>query len=280
LAGLPALVREWEQRWSLVVGPAFVPLTYNYVASAVRRDGTPAVLKLGVPRDEARTEIAALRLFDGRGAARVLEAEPDRGALLLERLEPGTPLFELEDDEAATSIAAEVMRELWRPLPAGYPFPTVADWAGGFSRLRARFDGGTGPLPPALVAEAESLYAELLASAATPVLLHGDLHHWNTLDAGGAWRAIDPKGVAGEPVYEAGAWLRNPMPQLLSHPDAGRLLARRMAQLADELGFDRQRIHGWAVAQAVLSAWWGIEDHDGSGKPWIAFAELLAAVTP
>jgi len=58
------------------------------------------------------------------------------------------------------------------------------------------------------------------------------------------------------------------------HPD--RMLARRVDQLAEELGFDRSRIVGWGLAQAVLSAWWSFEDH-GHGWEWaIACAELLA----
>ena len=77
---------------------------------------------------------------------------------------------------------------------------------------------------------------------APPVVLHGDLHHFNILAAERQpWLAIDPKGVVGEPVYETGALLRNPWPDLLSLPDPGRILARRVDQLAEELGFDRAR---------------------------------------
>ena len=63
---LPVLLAECEQRWSLTVGPPFVPLSYNYVAPAIRADGTEVVLKAGVPNPELLTEIAALRLYDGR----------------------------------------------------------------------------------------------------------------------------------------------------------------------------------------------------------------------
>src|SRR5216684_300783 len=34
----------------------------------------------------------------------------------------------LYDDENATSIAASVMRQMWRPLPPEHPFPSVSDW--------------------------------------------------------------------------------------------------------------------------------------------------------
>jgi streptomycin 6-kinase len=213
----------------------------------------------------------------------MLEADRERGAFVLERLTPGVSLVNMEDDERATAIAAEVMLELWRgpagALPDEHAFPNIADWIAGMQRMREHFGGTTGPFPRALVEEAESLFADLLASQAAPVLLHGDLHHDNILSAERApWLALDPKGVIGEPAYEVGALLRNWLPQLLERPDPGRVMARRVDQLAEALGIDRARIRGWGLAQAVLSAWWCIEDSGTGWEPTIACAELLAAV--
>jgi streptomycin 6-kinase len=119
---------------------------------------------------------------------------------------------------------------------------------------------------------------------AEAVLLHGDLHHFNILAAERQpWLAIDPKGVVGEPAYEVGPLLLNPWPQLLKMPRPRQILARRVDQarssaLAAELGFDRTRLVGWGVAQAVLSAWWSIEDGASGWSYAIRVAELLAAL--
>jgi streptomycin 6-kinase len=277
LGRLPALVADCEQRWSIKVAAPLDNLSFNYVAPAVGADGRELVLKLGVVNPELLTEIEALRLFDGRGSVQLLAAEPEQGALLLERLSPGTLLSTLADDEQATSIAAGLMRQLWRPVPAGHPFPSVARWAAGLGRLRARFGGTTGPLPRTLVERAEALFGDLLTSMDEPVLLHGDLHHYNILAARRQpWLTIDPKGIVGEPAYEVGALLRNPWPRLLDMPQPRRILARRVDQLAAELGFDRARIVGWGVAQAVLSAWWSLEDGYMGWEYAIGCAELLA----
>ncbi len=282
LRRLPARLEDCARRWSLTLSPPFPNLTFNYVAPAVMADGTEAVLKAGVPGPDLRREAAALRAFDGRGGVRLLDSDVDSGLMLLERLRPGAVLTTLADeahDEAATAIAALVMRGLWRPAPPVHDFPTVADWGESFARLRARFGGGTGPLPTARVAEAESLFAELLASSALPVLLHGDLHHDNILSAHRQpWLAIDPKGVCGEPAYEVGALLRNLWPDRHTHRDPERLLERRAHQLADELDLDLARVRGWAVAQAVLSAVWGVEDNDDGGESAMATADLLATI--
>jgi streptomycin 6-kinase len=278
LEHLPATIAGCEQIWSLTVLPPFDNLSYNYVAPAVRADGLNAILKIGVPNPELSTEIEALLRFDGRGSVRLLAVDRERGALLLERLKPGRPLADLADDEQATHIAAQVMRELWHPVPPGHSFPTVARWAAGLDRMRLHFDGGTGPLPRPLVEKAERLFADLLASMQQPVLLHGDLHHWNILSAERRpWLAIDPKGVVGEPAYEVGALLRNLSPRLLELPQPSRIVARRLDILAEDLGFDRERLLSWGLAQAILSAWWSIEDH-GQGWEWAVYcAELLSA---
>jgi streptomycin 6-kinase len=278
LKGLPVLIADLERRWSIETGPPFPEIRINWVAPAIYRDRTTAVLKLSFPQDKGiKREAEALALFDGRGSVRLLRLDFEVGAMLLERCEPGVPLDTVEDDEEATKIAAGVMEELWRPAPPEHPFPTVADQAKGFERLRRRYEGGTGPLPEALVGHAEALFAELIASQTETFLLHGDLHHGNILSAGRRpWLAIDPKGVIGERAYDTAALLHNPV-ELLREPETGRLLRRRIDLLCERLDFDRSRVHRWGLAQAVLAAYWGLED---SGSVWeeaLAFARLLSA---
>ena len=276
LGRLPATLAFCEERWSVSVGPPFPELSHNYIAPALQADGTATVLKLSLPNSDFRAEAEALRLFGGHGAARLLELDLDRGAMLLERLEPGVPLTSVRDDEQATSIAAGVLKQLWRPVPSDHPFPTVSEWARGMERLRSNFGGGTGPLPSPLVERAEALFAELIPSQSELVVLHGDLHHFNVLAAQRKpWLAVDPKGVVGEPAYDTGAFLHNPT-ELLNMPHPGQVLERRIELLAEELDLDRSRVRGWAISQAVLAAYWGWED---SGHVWeeaLAFAELLS----
>lgn len=280
---LPETLAACARRWGLALGRAFEPLSYNYVVAATRAGGEEFVLKVGFPCRELRTEEAALRLFDGRGSVRLVDSDAGLGALLLERLEPGTSLVGLADegrDEEAMRAAAGVMRELWRPVPAAHDFPTAAGWLEGFRRMRARFDGGCGPLPPGLVAQAEAVSRELLESARGEVLLHGDLHHGNVLSARRRpWLAIDPKGLIGEPAYETGVLLRNPLPQLFGMRRPAEVLRRRVEVLADELGVERERVRGWGLAQAVLSAWWTIEDGETSWHPAVECARLLQGWT-
>ncbi len=279
LARLPSVLEKCSREWSLTLEPPFEAASFNYVAPVVRADGSPAVLKVGVPHREFTTEFEALRVFDGRGSVRLLEGDADRGVMLLERAVPGTPVSRLGDDAKATSALTSVMRELRRDVPADHPFPTVADWASGLAKLRREFGGGTGPFPPEIVNAAEWAFAELIASSPTPRLLHGDLHHDNVPAAERRpWLSVDPKGVVGDPAYETAAMLRNPVAWLPLQDDPARILRRRVEQLADELGFDRARIAGWGFAQTVLAAWWTYEDHRRYDEAGILVAERLLAL--
>jgi len=275
LDSLPSLIAECEARWKIKAGAPYA-LSFNYVAPAQTAEGQSVVLKLGVPNFELVRQIRALELYAGTAAVRLLDSDERSGTMLLERIEPGYTLASLADDEQATRAAAQVMRDLWKPLPPDLRFPTAAEWAGDLANLRKRFDRGTGPLPAGLVGRAEGLFRDLLSTAEPSVLLHGDLHHFNILAARRRpWLAIDPKGVAGEPAYEVGALLRNPDPLLFTDPKVQR---RRVQVLHEELGFAKDRMLGWGVAQAVLSAWWSLEDSATDWQAQCACAEVLACL--
>jgi streptomycin 6-kinase len=111
-----------------------------------------------------------------------------------------------------------------------------------------------------------------VASTPRPVLLHGDLHPGNVLRDRDRWRAIDPKGVVGDPCYDAVAFLRE---GILERPDPLAQLRLRLDTLCGETGLERSRVLAWGVAQTVLSAWWSIEDQGDRWQPAIAWARLF-----
>ncbi|WP_135466240.1 aminoglycoside phosphotransferase family protein [Crenalkalicoccus roseus] len=268
-AGLPARAAALAERWALR-GLAPIPggATGARLFAAEAPQG-PAVLKLSLPGQAVRAEADALAGFGGSGAAHLLAADPAEGALLLERLSPGTPLTALaaRDDDAATRAAGAVMAALRRPPPPGALLAEAAGWV----RLLDRALAGAWPLPRPMLDRAAGLFRDLAASAPAPALLHGDLHHGNILADGPGWRAVDPRGLCGDPAFEAAALLRNPPASPLL-----RRAPRRLAILAETAGLDRARMAGWAYASAALAACWAIEDGEDP-SPWLAAAEALSA---
>ena len=283
LKALPDLIAEASIRWNLTdVHPA-PTLSYNFVAFA-KRDHENIVLKMGVPNREMLSEIEALRLFDGDGACKLLAYDEEKCWMLLERLNPGEMLVTLKDDEEATHIAAEVMMKIWRGLDtlatngdssSVSKFIKLSDWFDALKRIRPTFGGTTGPFNEKILQRVERWISEAFTENHHSVLMHGDFHHYNILSSERGWLIIDPKGVMGPAGYEVGPLLMNPWGDLLNGNNYRLMTKRRIDILHEHLGFERERIHAWGLAHAVLSAWWCIEDNvpDEYSLP---FAEMIA----
>jgi streptomycin 6-kinase len=270
LRSLPRRLDDLARRWSIHIAPPFANIEINYVAPAMRVDGTRCVLKLSRHVEETRNEIAALRLWAGDGAALLLEVEPDEGALLVERLEPGSMLAEIADadDDTATLVVAGLLRQLWRPAPGdAHQLMTLDHWCAAFERNREAILRRDSGFPRELFLRADGMRRDLLASSGPPFVLHGDMHHFNVLRAQRAeWLAIDPKGLAGDRCFDVCQFFRNP------HHVGPSLNARRLDIFCAELDLDRQRTREWCFVHAMLDACWDFED----GNPWdvaIAYAE-------
>ncbi len=296
LANLPASIEEASQKWGLANVQPVPTLSFNFVAFADRPSAAPlrgsaqdkVILKMGVPDRELKSEMAALRLFNGEGACRLLDCEEEKYWMLLERLKPGAMLLTLEDDEEATHIAAEVALKIWKPVESGslltnpqqqaaglHNFIKLSDWFDGLKRLRVTFKGGTGPFNEKLVERAERSAKDFFTENQRPVLMHGDFHHFNILSSERGWLVIDPKGVIGPACYEVGPFLINPWDNFASRSDCRQLTRRRIAILHEHLGFERERIREWGLAHAILSSWWSMESHS-EGRYGRAFAEVIA----
>jgi len=271
--GVPSNIAELAARWSLCVDSLtpFAPefrLPENFVADASLTDGTRVVLKVTGYHEELSNEVAALRLWNGNAAARLLDADLQRHAILLERVQPGLMLAELSlDDDDAVSITADVLRQLWIPRSAG--LRSLESWCAAYERNRAALSAGVDGFPKALFARADALRRDLLESTVDPVALHGDMHHYNVLQSDRAgWLAIDPKGLFGDRHFDVCQFLRNPHHRLVTAAEN----RRRLDRFSELLGLDRRRLSEWALVHAVLDACWSFED-GADWRPKVACAE-------
>jgi streptomycin 6-kinase len=250
LGQLPGLLDEVVERWQLSIGDAFPDASASLTLRARRVDGESVVLKLQYPHREAEHEAAALAQWDGNGAVCLLAHDPDRHALLLELCEPGTPLFELDQD-AALDVLVELLPRLWQP--SDQPFSSLADeaahWAATLPEVWARAGR---PFEPDLLAAALDAIDELVSTQGEEVLLHQDLHTGNVLSAAREpWLAIDPKPLLGEREFGLAPIVRGAE---LGHSRAHVL--HRLDRLSRELALDRRRVCGWTFVQTLA---WSID---------------------
>nr|WP_218849244.1 aminoglycoside phosphotransferase family protein [Nocardioides perillae] len=282
LAALPGVVDGLVEEWRLTVDlPAGAEPAHGYCALVVpvrTAGGAPAVLKVGFPHEEAEQEHLALRHWDGRGAVRLLRADPHRHALLLERLHR-EDLGDLWDVEAC-EVVAGLYGALHVPAPASVRrLATYAEgWAAGLRALPR-----DAPLPRRLVEQAASLAADL---AAAPVdggdrLLHGDLHYANVLAASRApWLAIDPKPLAGDPHSEVAPLLWNRWEELLgAHRSVRDGIRLRFHTVVDAAGLEEERARDWVVVRALTNALGRLQDEPGAVRQTPTDAYLTQCVT-
>lgn len=252
LSNLSELTSEIAKKYKLSQLKPLKNLTYNYVLSGFQASQS-VILKLGLDIDGLKREACALKAFSGFGVVTVW-AEDD-GILLLERAAPGGSLktYFPEQDHEAVLITCDCLNRLHQALiPNDHSFPRIEDWLLALDK--------DVHIPSQYLQKARKLRDELMATSATPVLLHGDLHHDNIIKNGNDWVVIDPKGVIGEPAFEVAAFIRNPIPQLLTHADVTSLIERRIAQFSERLKLPAHRIRDWCFVQAVLAWVWAIED--------------------
>ena len=221
------------------------------VAPGLTADGQEVVLKVQDPHRESAHEAAALQLWDGDGAVRLIDHEPEEYALLLERCVPGTPLS-AAGPEAAFDVFVELLPRLWKP--AGSPFGSLAAeavwWADSLEETWERFGR---PFERTLLDAALDALQELPRTQGEQVLLHQDLHGDNVLAAQREpWLAIDPKPLAGEREFGIAPIVRS---SELGH-SRGEVL-ERFDRLTSELDLDRDRARGWTIAQTIAWAFNG-----------------------
>jgi len=254
LRELPGLIDEVRAEFDLRLHPPLAGGSCSWVAPAELSDGTAVIVKIGWPHREMLGEPAALRLWGGNGAVRLIADDPRRHALILAPCVPGVELGAAEGTaEQRLRIGCAVLRRLWSAPPGG-DFERLADvsaeWADLAAQRMARLHPG---YDPALVAEGIALLRELPATATREVVLHGDFNPGNILSAGDSWLAIDPKPMLGDAAYD-------PLPLLeqtddpFSYAFPATHLRERLKILAQELSLPAERMVAWSVARLTETA--------------------------
>lgn len=249
---LPCLVDELCADWQLE--PDGGELFYGgmNLIVPVLAIGQQAMLKVGWIEHDIALEARALRAWDGLGAARLLEIDPGRNALLIERLDSGRSLRRLPVLESAAQ-AGRLIRVLTIEPPAGIPL--LADLTEQFAQTARASNGDLGrPVPLRWVDRTEALARELV-SGCDRVLVHADLHDENILARPdtGEWAAIDPRPVVGDPEYSLPELMWTRCDELT---DSG---LRELFQVITQAGdLDQERAAAWLQVRLVDYWLWGL----------------------
>lgn len=251
VAALPHLLVDVLEAWELTVDGEAMTGQCALVLPVRGPEGS-AALKLGWPHREADGEHLALRAWDGRGAVRLLRADPRRSVLLLERL----TTQDLTDqwDEESVAVVAGLYADLHvTPLPQ---VPALVPWV---EEILAR--PAVAGLPRRFVEQARGSLRSL-GSLGGERLLHGDLHYGNVLSDGTDWVAIDPKPVTGHPAWEVAPLLTNRVEEMGTGASLRWSVRRRVEVVCDVAGLDDEAVRSVSALREVVNAVWATEDGD------------------
>ncbi len=239
----PDYLDQWQLR---PVGPP-IHGDGSSVMPVLTAEGVPALLKIGRADSDAEHEHLVLRRWSGRGAVRLLRADPHHRALLLERL-PGETLGGLTDVDACAVIAGLYRSLHVLAMPQLRTLRAELDqWRRDFSELPRN-----AAIPHRLVEQAIGVIGELGDEPQT-VVLHGNLHYASVLAAEREpWLAISPKPVNGDPHFEVAPMLWSRWDDLAGDVRDG--VRRRFYTLVDAAGFDEERARAWVIVRVVRAA--------------------------
>jgi streptomycin 6-kinase len=271
---------SFPSHWNLT-NPVLIAETFSSrIWKVSRRDGTVAVVKDLKLFDDVADELRGAHLLDwrqGEGAVKLFGFEGRQ--MLLEYGGDRLLLRDLEDrgDAAATDIAAEAMTRLHSPSRRPLP-PDLQPLRDRFVALFrvASIDRDAGIR--SLYVEAAEIADRRLASPHDIRPLHGDVHHENILYGPRSWLMIDPKGVLGDPAFDAANMFYNPLDRddLCLDPER---IAAMAAVFARTLRQDPAAILDHAIAYGCLSAAWHREDANaGDEGRELAIVSAIRAV--
>jgi streptomycin 6-kinase len=106
------------------------------------------------------------------------------------------------------------------------------------------------------------------------VLVHGDVHQWNTLRAGDGWKLVDPDGLLAEPEFDLGVLMReDPLELMVGDP------RDRSRRLAARTGLDETAIWEWGLINRLQNGLSCLEvDLEPYGTHCLAAADRIAGV--
>jgi len=241
-----------SERWELELREPFAGGTAGYVVAATDSTGRACILKVAMPlhmdeQDAFVRSVRAHQLAAGRGCAELLAYDESAPAMLLERLGPNLGELGMALPELLDAITA-TLRSFWRPVADDAGLPTGADQAVWLARDIAATREALGRPCERRVIDRALAYCDRRAAAFDPtraVLVHGDAHGWNTLDAGdGTYKFVDPEGLRSEPEHDLGVAMREYNEPLL-RGDTPRLVRERAELLASRCGVDPHAVWEW-----------------------------------
>ncbi|MCL2360439.1 MAG: aminoglycoside phosphotransferase family protein [Defluviitaleaceae bacterium] len=253
LSRVDGLIEKYSQKWQLTDLNYMLTDTVNLLFSCKSTLHGLCVLKMCIPGPEVATEINCIQAYNGQGYVKLWDYDLSDDILLLERIEPGNQMWDVQDYKERARLMAELIKTLpFIKCPQG-EYPNYKIWMEGIHKYLTNIGGMEDVL--FYLNEALRLYSELKQQYTRSCLLHGDMHQENLLlNQQGSYTIIDPKGVVDDPIMETARFLNNEL------PCSKKKIQEMVAIMAPTIKVPKDDMHKSMYIDMALGCCWTLEE--------------------
>ncbi len=269
-----AIIDMLISRWKLSHLQLIDSFSANMVFKAKSEMFGPVVVKFGHISHEFKSEVEALKFFDGYGFCSVYDVDEEHMVLLEEAIEPG----EILKDEPCFEDRLRVFCDLyqlihWRKSEEGDEvkdkesnsqifrgYKSYQDWIYRITEVMKGLADWKEVADHMI--RAKEAFDELSMTYDEMTLLHGDFHYYNILKSEIGYKVIDPKGVIGDPVFDVARYMLNEFWNSRIE-DRSRDMKKMFRLFSRAFDIPESDLGKLLYMEGVLSACWEVE----SGAP-------------
>ena len=212
--------------------------------------GEDLVLKISWFDNLTKSENAALKIWDGDGAVRLLDYDSSTHSSLMERLSSES-LEDINIKQAGIE-AGRLIKKLG--VKSGYDFPKLAerlnDIDSSFAQCSLDLNGS----------DFDWEFINKLISrrrkGVDNLLSHGDIGYLNILKSkSGEWKAIDPKPMLGDLEFSVPELMWSRIDELKDNE-----IIEHLVRIVNSGNLDRKKAIEWTIIRAVDYYFWGMDN--------------------
>jgi len=236
----------------------------NLVFKGYSKKHGSIVLKFGRDYGEFSSEVAMLQSFNNEAVSKIFDVDHENMVFIMEAIEPGEEL----STEKNMALRLDVFSALHKELHQGeasvnalnkqsYDYKTYEEWVTSITKYMKKRNGWEELA--SLMENAETLFYELSNNYSDKRLLHGDLHYYNILKGQKGYKAIDPKGVIGDPLFDTPRYILNEFCDEEDKSKIDETITEVVDVISRDLGYEKNDLWKALYVESTMAMCWNVE---------------------